>query len=144
MGLKFDWNQWQRFPQVLPWWQLGLMIGAVFLAIWLIVLLRSYFREDSDDADQPLEMLTQFRDLHQQGGLSDDEFRLIRSRLAKSAQMARVTGRTGQKTKLVDRNLAKSANAPTTISSETPETSVTHSTAKDEANSERMTEESTD
>lgn len=140
IGLTFNWNRWQQYHEVMSPWQWGLTIGAIFLAIWLIVRLRSYFREDADDADQPLEMLTQFRDLHQQGGLSDDEFRLIRSRLAQAAQMARVAERTDKKVRPVNRELSELTHPPSTISRDS---SVTHPVAND-ANSERMTEEKTD
>jgi hypothetical protein len=89
-----DWKQLQRYQTAMTPWQWALSIVVVSLAIWLIVWLRSYFREDTDDADETLEMLTQFRDLHQEGGLSDDEFRLIRSRLTHIAQKALVADRT--------------------------------------------------
>lgn len=69
----------------------GLTVVVLSLAFWLIGWLRSHFREDSDDADGTLEMLTQFRDLHQEGGLSDDEFRSIRSRLTRRVQEASAT-----------------------------------------------------
>jgi len=73
-------------------WQWALTIVTIAIAIWLIVWLRSYFREDAEDADETLEMLTQFRDLHQEGSLSDDEFRLIRSRLSRQVQSECVKG----------------------------------------------------
>lgn len=139
--MMFNWNRWQQYQQAMSPWQWCLTIGAVIVAIWLIVRLRSYFREDADDADQPMEMLTQFRDLHQQGGLSDDEFRLIRSRLAKAAQMARVTEQTAQKAKPIDSASPKLTTLPALISREP---SVTHATEVDEADFERMTEEKRD
>lgn len=83
-----DWVQLSRYQRALTLWQWGFVIVAISIAIWTIVWIRSYFREDADDADETLEMLTQFRDLHQEGGLSDDEFRLIRSRLTRIAQGA--------------------------------------------------------
>ncbi len=89
-----DWNRLYHYQQAMTVWQWCVVILVVSSAIWLIVWLRSYFREDADDADQTMEMLTQFRDLHQEGGLSDDEFRLIRSRLTRSAQEALVADRT--------------------------------------------------
>ena len=79
-----DWNRWNLYQQAMSPWHWGFVIVAVSVSIWLIVWLRSYFREDTDVADETLEMLTQFRELHREGGLSDDEFRLIRSRLASS------------------------------------------------------------
>jgi len=66
-------------------------VVALSVAAWSIGWLRSHFREDSDDADGTLEMLTQFRDLHQEGGLSDDEFRSIRSRLSRRVQEVSAT-----------------------------------------------------
>ena len=83
----FNFQGWEflfqkYFAQGMKPWHWGLVIAAVTLTIWLIGRLRSHFREDADDADQTLEMLSQFRNLHQQGGLSNDEFRLIRSRLS--------------------------------------------------------------
>ena len=85
-----DWIQWARYQKALTPWQWAAVIVVLSLAIWSIVRLKSFFREDAEDADSTLEMLTQFRDLHQEGGLSDDEFRLIKSRLSHSAQMALV------------------------------------------------------
>lgn len=69
----------------------GISVVALSLAVWAIGWLRSHFREDSDDADGTLEMLTQFRELHQEGGLSDDEFRSIRSRLSRRVQEVSAT-----------------------------------------------------
>ena len=88
-----DWNRWNQFQQAMSPWQWGLFIVGIVVSIWLIFWLRSYFREDSDNADGTLEMLSQFRELHQEGGLSDDEFRLIRSRLASSAQKTILAGK---------------------------------------------------
>ena len=88
-----DWNRWNQFQQAMSPWQWGLFIVGIVVSIWLIFWLRSYFREDSDNADGTLEMLSQFRELHQEGGLSDDEFRLIRSRLASSAQKTLLAGK---------------------------------------------------
>jgi hypothetical protein len=91
------WNRLQRAlapyfdALTLVQWSLVILGGA--FAIWLIIRIRAYFREDADDADQTLEMLTQFRDLHQEGGLSDDEFRLIRSRLTLNVQESLVAGK---------------------------------------------------
>ncbi|MEI8021006.1 MAG: hypothetical protein WCH39_22565 [Schlesneria sp.] len=88
-----DWNRLQLYQQAMSPWQWGLLLVAVVASIWLIFWLRSYFREDSENADGTLEMLSQFRELHQEGGLSDDEFRLIRSRLASSTQKTLLAGK---------------------------------------------------
>ena len=86
-------TRWEQFQQALSLWQWGILILGISAAIWLIVRLRAYFREDAEDADGTLEMLTQFRDLHQEGGLSDDEFRLIKGRLAVTARGALGAGK---------------------------------------------------
>ena len=88
-----DWNRWHLYQQAMSPWQWGLVVVGIVLSIWLIFWLRSYFREDSENADGTLEMLTQFRELHQEGGLSDDEFRLIRSRLASRTQKLLLAGK---------------------------------------------------
>ena len=88
-----DWNRWHLYQQAMSPWQWGLVVVGIVLSIWLIFWLRSYFREDSENADGTLEMLTQFRELHQEGGLSDDEFRLIRSRLASRTQKTLLAGK---------------------------------------------------
>lgn len=85
-----DWKRWDQYQKTMTLWHWGFVVVAVLVSVWLIIRLKSFFREDADDTDQTLEMLTQFRELHQEGGLSDDEFRLIRSRLARSAQEALV------------------------------------------------------
>lgn len=136
-----DWERWYRFQKAMPLWQWALVIGGVCVAIWLIIRLKSYFREDADVADQSMEMLTQFRDLHQEGGLSDDEFRLIRSRLASTAKGALTIERTRQMKKPVDPGSLISNRSPDNDSRDLP---AGHATAKDDANSERMTEDGTD
>jgi hypothetical protein len=88
-----DWNRWHLYQQAISPLQWGLVAVGIVFSIWLIFWLRSYFREDSENADGTLEMLSQFRELHQEGGLSDDEFRLIRSRLASSARKTLIAGK---------------------------------------------------
>ena len=102
------WNQLQHYQKALTPWQWAFAIVIVSVAIWTIVWLRSYFREDADDADETLEMLTQFNDLHQEGGLSDDEFRLIRSRLTHLAREALVADQKKPNARSVDAVLANS------------------------------------
>ena len=140
IGLTFNWSRWQQYHEALSPWQWGLMIGGIFLAIWLIVRLRSYFREDADDADQPMEMLTQFRDLHQQGGLSDDEFRLIRSRLANAAQEALGTDRTGPQPKPVKTAQPTTTDSQNETLSQSP---AQHVSTENEVKSEGMSDEQT-
>ena len=65
-------------------WTIAMIVVATFvicLGVWSIFQLRAWFREDSGHADDNLKLLTQFRDLHREGGLSEDEYRLIKGRL---------------------------------------------------------------
>lgn len=57
---------------------------AVTLAVfaWIVLQIRARYRESDDPAESAHEMLTQYRELHERGELSEEEFRLIKSRLA--------------------------------------------------------------
>jgi hypothetical protein len=57
--------------------------GLAALGIWIVVRFRG-----SKDSDQPAasELLSKFRDLHEQGELSDKEFRNIKTLLAERLQ----------------------------------------------------------
>ena len=134
-------NLFSRFPTVMSPWQWGFVIVTVSLAIWLIVWLRSYFREDADDADETLEMLTQFRKLHHEGGLSDDEFRLIRSRLTRKVQAANVTGQTEPKVIAVDSRELISSDARCEAPNQSPDK---HAMTEELEMSERMPDKETE
>lgn len=63
--------------------QAALLFAAVFALIAIgIALVRKFRDTEKEDDDASSEMMTQFRDLHEQGGLSDEEFRNIKSKLA--------------------------------------------------------------
>jgi uncharacterized membrane protein len=57
--------------------------AVIFALLALAVALLRRFRGGTDD-DQPSanDMLAKFRDLHARGGLSDDEYRTIKTKLA--------------------------------------------------------------
>ena len=76
-----DWNRLNQMGGSLAPWQWVIALVAACVGVWSIFQMRAWFREDSGRADDNLKMLTQFRDLHRQGGLSEDEYRLIKSRL---------------------------------------------------------------
>lgn len=85
LAVEVDWDLFNRYQNAMtPTTMLGVVL-VVSISAWLIVRLRARFREDSGRADDKLEMLTQFRELHQQGELTEDEYRLIKSRLAREA-----------------------------------------------------------
>lgn len=63
--------------------QAALLFAAVFALIAIgIALVRKFRDTEKEDDNASSEMMTQFRDLHEQGGLSDEEFRNIKSKLA--------------------------------------------------------------
>lgn len=83
LAVVVNWDLLKQYGGTLaPWqWAIALIVGCV--GVWSIFQLRAWFREDSGRADDNLKMLTQFRDLHRQGGISEDEYRLIKSRLVR-------------------------------------------------------------
>jgi uncharacterized membrane protein len=63
--------------------QAALMFALVFVLMAIgITVVRRFRREKDDDVAESSEMMTKFRDLHDEGGLSDEEFRTIKSKLA--------------------------------------------------------------
>jgi len=48
---------------------------------WLIQKVRSRFRDREDPAEEGRQLLMQMGELHRQGGLSDEEYRSIKSKL---------------------------------------------------------------
>ena len=65
----------------------GLLFAAIAALAALGIWIMSRFRGTKDD-DQPgaSELLSKFRDLHEQGELSDQEFRNIKTLLSKKLQ----------------------------------------------------------
>ena len=61
----------------LAWSSLGLF---VLLGLLVLVLQRSRSRND-DDRPKASDMLTQFREIHARGGLSEEEYRTIKRKL---------------------------------------------------------------
>jgi hypothetical protein len=61
----------------------ALWFAAIFALLALAVVVLRRFRGGAVD-DQPSahELLAKFRDLHDRGGLSDDEYRTIKTKLA--------------------------------------------------------------
>jgi hypothetical protein len=82
----FDAGQMLEFlqsseAQVVLW----TLCGAALLAIGIYVMKR--FRDRAaDDRPGASELLTNFREIHSQGGLSDEEFRTIKAQLAAKLQ----------------------------------------------------------
>jgi uncharacterized membrane protein len=61
------------------WWLALFAIVAV--AAWLLFRIRARFRDHEDPAEDKRRMLMQMGEMHRQGGLSEEEFRSIKSRL---------------------------------------------------------------
>jgi len=61
----------------------ALWFAAIFALLALaIVVVRRFRGDDADDQPGANELLAKFRDLHARGGLSDDEYRTIKTKLA--------------------------------------------------------------
>ena len=71
----------ELFRHPLSW--AALWFAAIFALLALAIVVVRRFRGDAAD-DQPgaNELLAKFRDLHARGGLSDDEYRTIKTKLA--------------------------------------------------------------
>jgi hypothetical protein len=81
LAVQVDWDRFSRYKDAMTPMTLVVVVAVIAVAAWMISRLRARFREDSGRADGKLEMLSQFRELRQQGDLTEDEFRLIKSRL---------------------------------------------------------------
>jgi hypothetical protein len=63
--------------------QAALLFAAVFVLTAIgIAIVRKFRDTGSDDTAESSDMMTRFRDLHEHGGLSDEEFRNIKGKLA--------------------------------------------------------------
>ena len=63
----------------LAWFGLFALVAA---ATWFIVRLRARFRDREDSTEGGRQMLMQMGELHRRGGLSDEEYRSIKSKLS--------------------------------------------------------------
>lgn len=68
----------QLLPGVEAWVCLFVILGTICC---LIVWIRAHWREDADDDASLHKMLTQFQESRREGVLSEEEYRLIKSRL---------------------------------------------------------------
>ena len=61
----------------------ALLFAAMFLLVAIALAVARKFRgSNAKDMHDRHEMMSKFRDLHEQGGLSDEEFRTIKAKLA--------------------------------------------------------------
>ena len=61
------------------WWLALFFVVAV--AVWLLFRIRARFRDHEDPAEDDHRLLMQIGEMHRGGGLSEEEFRSIKSRL---------------------------------------------------------------
>ncbi len=71
--LEFLSTPWARL--ILLFTALGMLIA---IGVYVVARFRDAIKEDTPDAN---ELLTNFRELHSQGHLSDEEFRTIKTQL---------------------------------------------------------------
>jgi uncharacterized membrane protein len=67
----------EYLPQIMRW----VAIGVVLLAIGFFII-RRFPKSAGDDKLATSDMMDAFRDLHDRGQLSDDEYRSIKTKLA--------------------------------------------------------------
>jgi hypothetical protein len=70
--------------QTLPsgWELVGIGIGLVVL-IWLTFRVKAFFHDDDAGSGRTSDLLSDVRELRREGGLSEEEFRLIKTRLVR-------------------------------------------------------------
>ncbi len=61
------------------WWVI--LFAVVGAATWLLFRIRARFRGHEDPAEDDHRLLMQIGEMHREGGLSEEEFRSIKSRL---------------------------------------------------------------
>jgi len=63
--------------------QAGLMFAAIFVITAIgIAVVRRYWGIAADDRQYHSDIMSNFHELHSEGGLSDEEFRTIKTKLA--------------------------------------------------------------
>jgi uncharacterized membrane protein len=66
-----------------PLFTAALWFAVIFALLALVVAaMRRYRGISADDCPEASDLLTKFRELHARGGLSDDEYRTIKTKLA--------------------------------------------------------------
>ncbi|HCK41428.1 MAG TPA: hypothetical protein DHW22_07315 [Planctomycetaceae bacterium] len=62
----------------------ALLFAAIFVITAIgFAALRSYRDDKAEDRSDSSDLISKFRDLHEEGGLSDEEFRTIKTKLAR-------------------------------------------------------------
>lgn len=95
----------------------GMAVGLIVL-IWVTLRVKAWFHEDAARDENPVHLLSELEEMRREDGLTEEEFRLIKSRLAK-AVVASVTTQQSAKT-------AGKQRPTTTVTSPRPATSPLH------------------
>ncbi len=61
----------------------GMSVGVIVL-IWVTLRIKAWFRDDEARDENPVHLLSELEEMRREDGLTDEEFRLIKSRLAKA------------------------------------------------------------
>ena len=73
----------------------GTWIGlafAILVLAWIIVRVRAVYRDDDDPAENVNQMLSEIREMYEEGKLSEEEFRSIKGRLTRHEDSASKAG----------------------------------------------------
>jgi hypothetical protein len=73
------------------WEWIGLIFAIVVLA-WIVVRVRALFHSDDDPAENANQMLSEIREMYDEGKLSEEEFRSIKGRLTNQNDSASAAG----------------------------------------------------
>lgn len=84
MGSKSK-HLWDVLGPVAPGFYELLAIGVgVIVLIWTTLRIKAYIRDEAARDENPVHLLSQLEEMRREDGLTDEEFRLIKSRLAKA------------------------------------------------------------
>lgn len=73
------------------WTWIGLVFAIVILA-WIVSRVRAVYRSDDDPAENSNQMLSEIREMYEEGKLSEEEFRSIKGRLTSRKTSTRAAG----------------------------------------------------
>ncbi|MBI1347698.1 hypothetical protein GC163_15595 [bacterium] len=95
-------NRWQELSKVLQpamlstWEWLAVGVGLVVL-IWLTFRVKAWFHDDDASTDPAVNLLVDLHELRREGGLSEEEFRLINTQLMGGKTWGKSPSRTSAK-----------------------------------------------
>jgi hypothetical protein len=101
-------------PRVLIW-PIATTVLLLLLMAWLVWKLRSWWREDANDAETDHQILARYREMNLRGELSDEEYRSIKSQMAMRLGIVPAAPRPapGRQPKSAETALAAAANENT-------------------------------